>query len=100
MTPLIKGNRPKKLAQEAIFYLEKMVNLHTDPVPNDIAKYHTKHLFSLMSFRQKLLYFLSVLHPYYTDVETLSLPKKLHFLYFPLRPFLWIWRKTRKHALP
>ena len=33
MKPLIKGKHPRDLAQEAIFYLEKMVNLHTDPVP-------------------------------------------------------------------
>ncbi|MCM3111530.1 nucleotidyltransferase domain-containing protein [Lederbergia lenta] len=99
MIPIIKGNRSKSLAQDVIFYLERMVNLHMEPVPVEIAKYHTKHLFSLMSSQQKFIYLLSVLHPYYTDVETLSLPKKLHFLYFPLRPFLWMWRKTRKHAL-
>lgn len=99
MKQLIKGNRSNKLAEEAIFYLERMVNLHTDPVPKDVAKFHSNHLFSLMSFRQKLIYCLSVLHPYYTDMETLPLPKKLHFLYFPLRPFLLFWRKTRKHAL-
>ncbi|MEK3885885.1 nucleotidyltransferase domain-containing protein [Bacillus sp. FSL K6-3431] len=99
MVPIIKGNRPKNLAEDVMFYLERMVNLHTEPVPTEIAKYHAKHLFSLMSYQQKFLYLLSVLHPYYTDVETLSLPKKLHFLYFPLRPFLWMWRKTRKHAL-
>jgi hypothetical protein len=100
MQPLIMGKIPNKLAQDAIFYLERMVNLHTDPVPEDIAKHHAKHLFTLMSFQQKIVYFLSVIHPYYTDVETLPLPKKLHFLYFPLRPFLWVWRKTKKHALP
>ncbi|CAM3962267.1 nucleotidyltransferase domain-containing protein [Lederbergia lenta] len=99
MIPIIKGNRSKSLAQDVIFYLERMVNLHMEPVPVEIAKYHTKHLFSLMSSQQKFIYLLSVLHPYHTDVETLSLPKKLHFLYFPLRPFLWMWRKTRKHAL-
>ncbi len=99
MVPIIKGNRSKSLAQDVIFYLERMVNLHMEPVPVEIAKYHTKHLFSLMSSQQKFIYLLSVLHPYHTDVETLSLPKKLHFLYFPLRPFLWMWRKTRKHAL-
>lgn len=95
---LSSTNKSKQLAHEAIFYLERMINLHTDPVPEDIAKYHTKHLLSLMSFQQKLGYFLSVLHPFYTDVETLPLPKKLHFLYFPLRPFLWIWRKTMKQV--
>ncbi|KAB7708159.1 Renal dipeptidase [Bacillus aerolatus] len=99
MQPLTRGNRPKKLAQEAIFYSERIVNLHTDPVPKDVAKYHSLHLFSLMSFQQKFLYMLSVLHPYYTDAETLPLPTKLHFLYFPLRPILWVWRKTRKQAL-
>lgn len=97
---LIGANRSKELAQDAIFYLEKMVNLHTDPVPEEISKFHANHLFSLMSVQQKFIYLLCVLHPYYTDVETLPLPKKLHFLYFPLRPFLWVWRKTRKHALP
>ncbi|MBM7651871.1 nucleotidyltransferase domain-containing protein [Neobacillus cucumis] len=96
---LVKGKQPKKLAQAAIFYLERMINLHTDPVPDDVAIYHKKHLFSLMTNRQKCLYILSFLHPYPLDVETLPLPKPLHLLYFPLRPLLWAWRKTRKHAL-
>lgn len=95
MEPII-GNRSIKLAQETIFYLEQMVNLHTDPIPKKIAKYHAKHLFALMSFRQKVVYLLSTLHPYYMDAETLPLPNKFHFLYFPLRPILWIWRKTKK----
>lgn len=87
------------LAQKTLFYLENMVNLHTVPLPDNISKYHGKYLFSLMSVRQKALFGLSMLHPYYTDIETLPLPKRLHFLYFPLRPFLWMWRKARKHAL-
>lgn len=100
MQQLIRGSRTNKIAQDAIFFLERMVNLHTDPVPEDIANFHTKHLLSLMSFRQKVVYYLSMLHPYYIDAETMPLPKKLHFLYFPLRPFLWAWRKTMKHELP
>ncbi|WP_062110790.1 nucleotidyltransferase domain-containing protein [Bacillus niameyensis] len=99
MQPLIIGNRSSKIAQETIFYLEQMVNLHNDPVPKEVAKYHAMHLFSLMSFQQKILYLLSTLHPYYTDVETLPLPNKLHFLYFPLRPLLWFWRKTKKQEI-
>lgn len=95
---LTSSKSSKKLASEAIFYLERMVNLHTDPIPKDVANYHANHLFSLMSFQQKVVYVLSVLHPFYTDVETFPLPKKLHFLYFPLRPFLMIWRKARKVA--
>jgi hypothetical protein len=99
MELLITGRRPKKLAQQAVFYLERMVNLHTDPVPKEVSSYHKHHLFSLMSVQQKLLFILSFLYPYPEDAETLPLPKRLHFLYFPLRPFLWAWRKTRKHAL-
>ncbi|MDQ0217471.1 Renal dipeptidase [Peribacillus cavernae] len=100
MGPMLVSERSQRLAQEAIFYLETMVNLHTDPVPEDVARYHKHHLFSLMSYRQKFFFIISFLHPYPEDAETLPLPEKLHFLYFPLRPLLWAWRKTRKHALP
>lgn len=97
---LVKRKKSKKLAQAAIFYLEKMVDLHTEPVPKDIDDYHKKHLNSLLTKRKRFLYVLSYLYPYPLDAETLPLPKKLHILYFPLRPFLWVWRKTKKHALP
>ncbi|HAQ07815.1 MAG TPA: Renal dipeptidase [Bacillus bacterium] len=96
---LVSASKSKKLAQEAIFYLERMANLHTDPVPDDVAEYHKQHLFSLMSKKQKALFILSFLYPYPEDAETLPLPKQLHFLYFPLRPILWAWRKTRKQVM-
>lgn len=99
MQPLLVGKRSRKLAQAAIFYLERMVNLHTEPVPKDISNYHKQHLFSLMSIQQKILFVLSFLYPYPEDAKTLPLPKPLHFLYFPLRPLLWAWRRTRKHVL-
>lgn len=88
-----------RIAQGAIFYLENMVNLHTHPLPDYVAEYHKRHLFSLLSFNQKLLFLLSVLHPYHEDVETLRLPKSLHILYFPLRPVLWIMRKKKSSLL-
>lgn len=97
---LIRGNRPKRLAQEAVFYLENMVNLHTDPVPEHVAHYHKRHLFSLMSTQQKLLFLASTLHPYPEDANVLPLPKGVHFLYFPLRPIIWAWKKTKRHELP
>lgn len=99
MTPLLSKKSSRRLAQEAIFYLEEMVNLHTDPIPMDVAIYHKRHLFSLMSIQQKLLFLTSFLYPYPEDAEILPLPKILHFLYFPLRPLLWAWRKTRKQVL-
>jgi hypothetical protein len=87
--------KAQQLAQGAIFYLEKMVNLHTDPVPEEIWRYHAKHLFSLLSTQQKIIHLLSLLHPFPEDAQTLPLPKSLHFLYFPLRPALCAWRKMR-----
>ncbi|WP_077623679.1 nucleotidyltransferase domain-containing protein [Sediminibacillus massiliensis] len=96
---LLQNKYSQKLAQEAVFYLETMINLHTEPLPEKVSNYHKQHLFALMSVRQKIFFILSFLFPYPEDADTLPLPKKLHFLYFPLRPFLWAWRKTRKQAL-
>ncbi|MDQ0859298.1 nucleotidyltransferase family protein [Bacillus sp. V2I10] len=98
MTHMVENKKSRGLAQEAIFYFERMVNLHTDPVPDEIWKYHAKHLFSLMSPKQKLLFLFSCIHPLPEDAETLRLPNRLHFLYFPLRPFLWAWRKTKRET--
>ena len=92
---LILDSRANRLAQEALFYIQQFINLHDEPLPEDVASYHKKHLFSLMSFQNKILFIFSFLHPYFEDTKTLPLPSKLHFLYFPLRPFLWAWRKTR-----
>ncbi|MEH7416929.1 nucleotidyltransferase family protein [Neobacillus drentensis] len=96
---IVLAGKSRRLSQEAIYYIEKMVELHSGTVPEDIAKYHKRHLLSLMSNHQKFLFIISCLYPYPTDQETLPLPKNLHFLYFPLRPFLWVWRKTKSHVL-
>ncbi len=97
---VINSNRSKQLARKALFYIQRMVNLHSPPLPQEVADYHKRHLFDLMSLRQKCFYILSMLYPYPKDAKTLPLPRQLHFLYFPLRPFLLVWRKTRKQALP
>ncbi|MDQ0063385.1 nucleotidyltransferase domain-containing protein [Paenibacillus harenae] len=90
---LAANSRSQRLAQQAMFYLGQMINLHTVPVPRDVDRYHKRHMFALLTTRLKLQYVLSVLFPYPEDAETLPLPKSLHVLYFPLRPFLWGWRK-------
>jgi hypothetical protein len=97
MKPIMSEPISTQLAQNAIFYLEEMVNLHTDPLPERIESYHNQYLLSLMTTKQKLLFFLSVLYPSITDVNTIRLPKKLYFLYFPLRPLLLALRRTRKN---
>jgi hypothetical protein len=100
LTPALRAiaaqKRAGRLAREALYYIRQMINLHKYPVPEDVSRYHERHLFALMPVNQKLLFVLSFLYPYPEDADVLTLPKPLHFLYFPLRPFLWAWRKTRK----
>ena len=100
MKRMVNSRKSFELAQEAIFYLERMVNLHSYPLPDEVAEHHKRHSISLMSSHQKALYLCSLLYPFPEDAETLPLPKQIHFLYFPLRPFLWAWRKIRKPVLP
>lgn len=100
MQSIIKHKRAYRLAQDALYYLKTMVNLHTEPIPTNIASYHRGHLFSLMSFKQKTIFILSFFHPYPEDAQFFPLPNRLHFLYFPLRPILWALRKTKKQAIP
>ncbi|BCG57428.1 nucleotidyltransferase domain-containing protein [Paenibacillus sp. URB8-2] len=91
-----RAPKSRAMAQAAMFYLERMVNLHSLPVPDDVASYHKRHQFALFAPVQKLVFILSFLFPYPEDAETLPLPKPLHFLYVPLRPFLWAWRKSKR----
>nr|WP_205831694.1 nucleotidyltransferase family protein [Bacillus sp. RO2] len=95
----LMNNKNRVLAQDAIYYLRSMVNLHTDPVPKEVSTYHAKHMFAMMSTHQKCLYMLSCLFPFPEDADTMPLPKPLHILYIPLRPILWVWRKSRKQTV-
>ncbi|WP_138752512.1 nucleotidyltransferase domain-containing protein [Paenibacillus sinopodophylli] len=95
MKPLINDRRAEWSAEDAMFYVHRMINLHSPPIPEDVDRYHRKYLFGLLTVRQKLVFLASFLYPYPEDARTLPLPKPLHFLYFPLRPFIWGWRKLR-----
>jgi len=99
MQRFITNNRSKSLAHGAIFYIKQMVNLHNYPLPKEVSSYHIRHIYALMPLQQKVLFILSHLYPYHIDTVTLPLPKKLHYLYFILRPFLCLWRKVRKQEL-
>lgn len=94
---LTLGNRSKKLAHYAMLFIKEMVPLDIISSTNDYRRY----LFSLKSSNlQKIIHFLLLMYPSSMDVMTLRLPKHLHFLYFPLRPFLWSWRKVMKSVKP
>jgi len=93
MKSMTDRRQAQKLANGTLFYLERMVNLHSIPLPEDVENYHKRYAIQMLSLRHKWLYLLSLMHPFPEDIDTLPLPKPLHILYFPLRPFLWAWRK-------
>ncbi|SFA97172.1 Uncharacterised nucleotidyltransferase [Cohnella sp. OV330] len=68
--------------------------------PPERVRTYERYLFAIKTRRQKLLYLLGLLYPYPMDAKTLPLPKTFHFLYFPLRPLLWTWRKLDKTGKP
>lgn len=93
MKPLLSWRKAHWLAEDAMFYVHRMVNLHTDPIPQEVGRFHKRYLFSLLTVQQKMIFIASFLYPYPEDAKVFPLPKWLHLLYFPLRPFLWIRRK-------
>ncbi|MCP1092522.1 nucleotidyltransferase family protein [Bacillaceae bacterium OS4b] len=92
LNKLIEKRNSKKLAQDALDFIKA-----TESLANIMStKNYKRYLFSLNSKIEKFFYILILFYPSYSDAKTLKLPKSLHFSYFPLRPFLWAWRKTRK----
>ncbi|MEO3945382.1 nucleotidyltransferase family protein [Gorillibacterium sp. CAU 1737] len=98
LAALASGRRAGKLADGAMFYVRQMLNLHTYPLSDEVNRYHRRHLFALMAPFHKLLFLLSLAYPFYEDARTLPLPAAAHFLYFPLRPFLCVWRLARRRV--
>ncbi|QBP42000.1 nucleotidyltransferase domain-containing protein [Paenisporosarcina antarctica] len=111
MKTVIKGKRSRKLAQLAIFYIVEMGDLQIKcqsqiTVVKDHKNNHfsfliaalksifSDRLFSMMSNVQKFIVIVKLFYPKPADTNLLKLPKPLYFLYFPLRPFLWAWRKS------
>ncbi|MED4691860.1 nucleotidyltransferase family protein [Peribacillus frigoritolerans] len=93
MAKLIAKSRSEKLAQKAILFIKEIAPLHIISSTN----YYKCYLFSLKpSYLQMFIYIMLLIYPSSTDANTLRLPKPLHFLYFPLRPFLLVWRKKNK----
>ncbi|MEC0344787.1 nucleotidyltransferase domain-containing protein [Peribacillus frigoritolerans] len=111
--PLTKEKHSRKLAELAKFYMVEMGHKNINQSSKDALANYNNHPFtkkssikklfyinlyeySVKTNIQKLLFIMRLLNPNSADISTLRLPKPLYFLYFPLRPFLIFWRKTRK----
>lgn len=92
--PLMDSPKARRLAQLALFYVPRIVNLNTPPLAPEVEQHFRQYQPEVLSRWNQVLHYASFLYPYAADARTLPLPKALHFLYFPLRPFLWSWRKV------
>jgi len=99
MKPLLHSRKGGWLVEDTMFYIQRMINLHSEPLTEEISSYHKKYLFSLLTIKQKGLFIASFLYPYPEDAQTLRLPKSMHFLYFLLRPALWAVRKHKGRSV-
>lgn len=85
--------RSYRLAEDALFLIINEIDIHDDRLSRRFLKRADNYYQSIMTRRQKVFRFYGALYPCIDDAKTLPLPKSLHFLYFPLRPFLWMWRQ-------
>lgn len=88
MKSMMSKRHSRRLAQEALFFIK-------EPSAEGSSKEFNRYWYRLLSNRHKAAYVKRLLYPSYQDALTLPLPRKLHFLYFPLRPFLWVWRRVK-----
>lgn len=86
LKPLIQKKQSISLARKAYLYISGFEEF----------TYHSRYLISLNLNLKKFLYIFILFYPDSKDLNTLMLPRMLHFLYFPLKPFLLIWRRLRK----
>ncbi|THF73673.1 nucleotidyltransferase domain-containing protein [Cohnella fermenti] len=96
LRPAVSGGRGQELARRALRFIRDDVVLTTDPSAGEVVKTYKSYLFALKTRPQKGLHALRRLYPSFRDAETLPLPRQLYFLYFPLRPFVWLWRQVRQ----
>lgn len=56
MKPLITDRKAEWSAEDAMYYVHRIINLHTPPIPEEVDRYHKKYLFGLLTTRQKFFY--------------------------------------------
>lgn len=93
---ITERNGAKKLAKKTLIHLSWQAQLKNTPSREYLDKSPARYTFSIMPSNQKIIFLMRLFYPTTSDVETLTLPKSLQFMYIPLRPFLGVWRKTGK----
>ncbi|MCR2807391.1 nucleotidyltransferase domain-containing protein [Paenibacillus soyae] len=89
---LAHSSKSEEMADKAMVFITEMTDF---TVLRERAVFFRKYLYGLRTGTQRFSYILSQLYPNWRDAETLPLPKSLHILYFPLRPFLFLYRRLK-----
>ncbi|TRZ36832.1 Renal dipeptidase [Niallia circulans] len=80
-----------ELSNLAMIYIKSIQ--YDQPFPEDLIPYNRYGWVLQKSIGQKFKYFLILSYPTYKDYQVFKLPKSMHLLYFPLRPFIYTGRK-------
>ncbi|GIP43225.1 hypothetical protein J45TS6_16840 [Paenibacillus sp. J45TS6] len=81
----------EKISVKWAAYAFELINDGKIPHKEKLKSY----LHHIKSPKRRLYMLLGRLYPGPQDAALLPLPRVLHFLYVPLRPFLWIWRRAK-----
>lgn len=96
--PLLADRHALRIAARSLAFISHIVNPGNDASPA-VRKQFNAYLLSIMSFRTLLRYVAVRIYPNSWDSTIFKLPRRLIFLYVPLRPFLWIWRRVSRSHL-
>ncbi|QHW30852.1 nucleotidyltransferase family protein [Paenibacillus rhizovicinus] len=91
--PFMSDKRGRRLAQTAVYIINSIADASVSATSGDVHKRFRRYMLSIMTPRERWNYAIAYLYPSSQDAEVLPLPVKWHALYFPLRPFLWFWRR-------
>ncbi|MGG0382039.1 nucleotidyltransferase family protein [Priestia filamentosa] len=86
---MVKGINNSQSGTQPVFFLlvTKLINIKSILFPH-------RYIYKQMSILQRVFQVIRLLYPQACDEEQLKLPKAFKILYFPLRPYLWMKRKS------
>ncbi|MBB3108570.1 hypothetical protein FHS18_000598 [Paenibacillus phyllosphaerae] len=96
MEYLLDARKSAVLAERAMLFIIGTSDVSVDSEDRDLVREYQRYLFAIKTSKQKWEYVRERLLPNSYDANTLYLPRTLHFLYYPLRPFLWFWRRVKE----
>lgn len=64
-----------------------------------LSIYFRFYLYKIKPPSNRFFFIASQFYPNIRDIQTIKLPKSLRFIYFPLKPLLWFWRRVRRRFI-